>query len=83
MRPGAPLIARTATPPDPAPGRSQPQRCHYASKSVKFYGVVSSQTETALELFLEREHAEEFVAEVAEDEPETAALLRVEAVELA
>jgi hypothetical protein len=35
-----------------------------------------------LELFLERERAEEFIAEVEQDEPETAALLRVEPVEL-
>jgi hypothetical protein len=36
-----------------------------------FFGVVSSQTEVAFELFLEREQAEEFVAEVDADEPET------------
>jgi hypothetical protein len=47
-----------------------------------FFGVVSSQTEKALELFLERERAEAFIAEVEKDEPETAALLRVEPVEL-
>ena len=46
-----------------------------------FHGVVSSQTEMALELFLERKRAEAFIAEVEQDEPETAALLRVEAVE--
>lgn len=46
------------------------------------FGVVDSQTETALELFLERERAEAFIAEVEADEPETAALLRVEQVEL-
>jgi hypothetical protein len=49
---------------------------------VIFFGVVSSQTEKALELFLERERAEAFIAEVEQDEPETAALLRVEPVEL-
>jgi hypothetical protein len=45
-------------------------------------GVVSGQTESTLELFLEREQAEALIAEVAQDEPETAADLRVEAVEL-
>jgi hypothetical protein len=50
---------------------------------VLFFGVVSSLSETAFELFLEREQAEAFIAEVKEDEPETAALLRVEPVELA
>ena len=50
---------------------------------ARFYGVVSSQTETALELFLEREQAEAFIAEVDPDEPETAALLSVMALEFA
>jgi hypothetical protein len=49
---------------------------------VLFYGVVSAQTEKAIELFLEREQAETFIAEVDEDEPDLAALLRVEPVEL-
>lgn len=35
-----------------------------------FYGVVSSQTDEALELFLQHEQAEVFIAEVEEDEPE-------------
>lgn len=48
---------------------------------MTFYGVGSSQTETALELFLEREQAEAFIAEVEADEPETAAGLTVEPVE--
>jgi len=47
-----------------------------------FFGVVSEQTEVAFEFFLERERAEAFIAEVEKDEPETAALLRVEPVEL-
>lgn len=47
-----------------------------------FHGVVSAQTEEALELFLDREQAEAFITEVEQDEPETAAKLRVEAVEL-
>lgn len=46
------------------------------------FGVVSSQTETALELFLEREQAAAFIAEVEKDERETAAGLRVEPVDL-
>jgi hypothetical protein len=50
---------------------------------VIFFGVVSSQTEKALELFLERAQAEAFIAEVEQDEPETAALLRVEPVDAA
>jgi hypothetical protein len=45
------------------------------------FGVVSSQTDTALELFLEPVLAEAFIAEVEGDEPDTAALLRVEPVE--
>jgi len=45
-----------------------------------FFGVVSEQTEVAFEFFIERERAEAFIAEVEKDEPETAALLRVEAV---
>jgi hypothetical protein len=53
------------------------------STLMHFYGVVSIETETAFELFPEREQAEAFIAEVQEDEPETTALLRVEAVELA
>jgi hypothetical protein len=31
---------------------------------VLFFGVVSSETDTALELFLERKRAEAFIAEV-------------------
>jgi hypothetical protein len=46
-----------------------------------FFGVVSEQTEVAFEFFLEQERAEAFVAEVEADEPEPAALLRVEAIE--
>jgi hypothetical protein len=49
---------------------------------LQVHGVVSSQTETAFELFLERERAEAFVAEVEKDEPETAAGLTVEPIEL-
>jgi hypothetical protein len=48
---------------------------------VLVYGVVSAETEQAVELFLEREQAEAFIAEVEQDEPETAALLRVETIE--
>ena len=43
-----------------------------------FYGVVSAETEEALELFLDREQAEAFIAEVEPDEPETAAAWQIE-----
>ena len=46
------------------------------------YGVVSTRTEEALELFIRREDGERFVEEVRDDEPELAELLSVEAVEL-
>jgi hypothetical protein len=49
---------------------------------ICFYGVVSSQTETALELFLEREQAEAFIAEVEEDQPELADELCIEEISL-
>jgi hypothetical protein len=45
------------------------------------YGVVSAQTEKALELFLEREQAEAFIAEVERDEPGLAAELSLEEIE--
>jgi hypothetical protein len=57
--------------------------CYASINSDEVFGVVSSLSETAFELFLERERAEAFIAEVEDDEPETAALLRVELVELA
>ena len=38
-------------------------------------------TEKAVDLFLEPEQAEAFVAEAERDEPETALVLRVEAVD--
>jgi hypothetical protein len=47
-----------------------------------FYGVVSAQTEKVVEFFLEREAAEVMIREVRDDEPELAAVLRVEEVEL-
>jgi hypothetical protein len=49
---------------------------------VLFYGVVSAQTEKVVEFFLEREGAEVMIAEVREDEPVLAEVLRVEAIEL-
>jgi hypothetical protein len=55
--------------------------CYASINSDEVFGVVSSLSETAFELFLERERAEAFMVE--DDEPETAALLRVELVELA
>jgi hypothetical protein len=38
--------------------------------------VISAQTEKAIELFLERERAEAFIAEIEQDEPRLAALLK-------
>lgn len=46
------------------------------------FGVISSLTEKAVEIFLDHERAEAFIAEVEEDEPAAAALLRVEPIEL-
>jgi hypothetical protein len=48
---------------------------------VLFYGVVSTQTEKAVEFFLERDAAEAMIREVREDEPLLAIDLRVEAIE--
>jgi len=48
---------------------------------VVVYGVVSAETEQAVELFPDREQAEAFIAEVEQDEPETAALLSVTVLE--
>lgn len=47
-----------------------------------FYGGVSAETESVVEFFLERELAEAMIAEVREDEAATAAVLRIEALEL-
>jgi hypothetical protein len=49
---------------------------------MRFFGVLSTETESVVEFFLEREKAEAFVAEVESDEPETAVRLRVEPIEL-
>ena len=49
---------------------------------VRFYGVVSEQDVETVEIFAQREDAERFVAEVEDDDPELAALLRVEELEL-
>jgi Tic22-like family protein len=49
---------------------------------VFVYGVVSARTEEALELFIRREDAERFLAEVRADEPALAELLSVEPIEL-
>jgi hypothetical protein len=49
---------------------------------VLVYGVVSAQTEEALELFIRREDAERFLKEGRDDEPELAELLGVEPVDL-
>jgi hypothetical protein len=45
---------------------------------VLVYGVVSAITGQAVELFRDRGEAEAFVAEVEQDEPDTAAVLSVE-----
>lgn len=45
------------------------------------YGAIGALTEKAVEVFLEREQAEAFVAEVERDEPQTVALLTVEPIE--
>ena len=50
--------------------------------AVLVYGVVSAQTDEALELFVRREDAERFVEEVRDDEPELAEPLSVEPVAL-
>jgi hypothetical protein len=47
-----------------------------------FYGVISVETESAVELFVRREDAEAMIAEVREDEPELAEGLRIEAIDL-
>jgi hypothetical protein len=49
---------------------------------MRFYGVVDSWLEEAVELFLRREDAERVVRDWDRDEPEQAGLLYVEAVEL-
>ena len=49
---------------------------------MRFYGVVSEQDVETVEIFAERADAERFVAEVEDDDPDLAALLRVEELEL-
>jgi hypothetical protein len=49
---------------------------------VLVYGVISAVTEKSVDLCMTREEAEGFIAEVETDEPELAALLRVEEIEL-
>jgi hypothetical protein len=49
---------------------------------VVVYGVISAVSEKSVELCLTREEAQAFIAEVEEDEPELAAVLRVEEIEL-
>ncbi len=51
---------------------------------MRVYGVVDTRTEEteAFELFVRREDAERFLAEVRADEPELADCLRFEPVEL-
>ena len=56
--------------------------CRSTLVRLLVYGVVSARTHEALELFIRREDAERFVAEVREDEPELAELLSVEKIQL-
>jgi Tic22-like family len=49
---------------------------------VLVHAVLSSQTDKAVGLFVRREQAERFFADVRADEPELAERLRLEPVEL-
>ena len=53
-----------------------------AARAVRFYGVVDSWLEEAVELFLRREDAERIVRDWNRDEPEQAGLLHVEVIDL-
>ena len=50
--------------------------------AVLIYATVSAETEHAVELFLRREDAEEFLDEVRADDEELAESLRLEPLEL-
>jgi hypothetical protein len=43
------------------------------ARPVMLYGVVSAETDAVVEFFLDRDAAAAFIAEVENDEPETAA----------
>jgi hypothetical protein len=67
-----------------SPSRSSPPDPHAPRNNLRpmlFYGVVSAAIEKVIEFFPDREQAEAFIAEVAEDDPEMAALLSVTALE--
>jgi hypothetical protein len=49
---------------------------------VRVYGIVSDEANETVELFVERADADASVVEVQSDDPELAALLRVERIEL-
>jgi hypothetical protein len=49
---------------------------------MRVWAVVSAETEEAVELFGSRPEAEQMIAEVCEDEPALAEMLRFEAVEV-
>jgi hypothetical protein len=49
---------------------------------VRFWGVVDKRTEEAIDFYVRREDAERHLADVEADEPETAAQLRLEPIEL-
>ena len=50
--------------------------------NVRFWGVVDKRTEEAIDFYVRREDAERHLADVEADEPETAAQLRLEPIEL-
>ena len=59
------------------------QRCERGNtEGVLVFGVISAMTEKSVDLLLTREEAEAFITEVEGDEPDLAALLRVEEIEL-
>jgi hypothetical protein len=49
---------------------------------VKVYAILSYQVQTVIKLFSTQEEAEVFLAELRADEPELAAMLRVEVIEV-
>ena len=62
-----------------ADGQGRPRS---PGRGMIVYGVVSVETQSAVELFVRREDAEEMVDEWRRDEPQDAGLLRVEEIEL-
>jgi hypothetical protein len=60
--------------------KSQGQR-ELGAREVIFYGIVREQTSYSIELFVDRDDADAFIAEVRGDDPELASLLHVEEVD--